>query len=237
MVARPGRGRGLGRRPASTRRSCSASVSAAARSGVRAPLRARPRRLRPGGRAGRAPSTSFIESTSCLSTASTTSPTCTPASGRRSAGDHLGDRRPAGRVDAVDPERAVRRVAVRAEIVGDRERGRDRHRVGHAVVADGGEDDAGHVAGAIDERAARRRPARRGRGLEQPARGRAVGDRDEAVGRRDEPAAHPRRRVARASARRRPTRCRPPAARATRPAPGRRARSGPWSIRRSGRGE
>ena len=120
----------------------------------------------------------------------------TPASGRRSAGDDRGDRRARrGCVMPLMPERAVRRVAVRS-----RDRRRPRARSRSAPRRSSGLSPTGartmpvDVARSIDERAARRRPARRGRGLDEPARGRAVGDGDEAVGRGDEPAAHPRRR-------------------------------------------
>ena len=82
---------------------------------------------------------------------------------------------PAGVLMPLMPERAVRRVPVQPDLVRDRQRGRDRHRVGHAAVADRREDDSGDVARAVDERAARRGasskrlPSRAGRSWSVPS--------------------------------------------------------------------
>ena len=57
----------------------------------------------------------------------------------------FGDARAGGAVDAVDAERAVRGVALLAQVVGHGECGRDRHRVRDTGVGDGRQDDAGHV--------------------------------------------------------------------------------------------
>ena len=162
---------------------------------ARAPAQLDHDRLARVGRGARAPSRRSIVSTSWLST---TRPRRRRARRRVAAGPPattpvtVG---PAGASITVDARARRARAypfVARSSAIG--ERGRDRHRVGHAASPTGAStmpvtspvastsappDDAG---------------AGRGGGLEQAARGGSASPRDEAVGRRDDAAAHPGRR-------------------------------------------